>query len=287
MKTLVLGGTGMVGSRVVAELLERGEEVRVLTRSAERVTELPAGVEGVVGDLLDPATVRSVFQGMDAAFVVNPVSTTEAHEGLMAVNGARLGGVGRVVYLSVQDVDGAPHLPHFGSKIAVETAIRASGIPWTILRPSNFYQNDYWMKDGLLQYGTYAQPLGDVGVSRVDVRDIGEMAAIALTTDGHDGKTYNVVGPEALTGVACADAWSRALGRPIAYAGDDLDAWEQMFLQYLPAWMVFDFRVMYDFFQEKGLRGTAEDVRVQTEILGHPPRSFDAFVAETAGQWGV
>ena len=63
-------------------------------------------------------------------------------------------------------VDRAPHLPHFGAKLPIEAAIKASGIAYTIVRPNNFYQNDYWYKDAMLQYGVYPQPLGGVGLSR-------------------------------------------------------------------------------------------------------------------------
>jgi uncharacterized protein YbjT (DUF2867 family) len=285
MQVLVLGGTGTVGSQVVAELVARKAEVRVLTRNAEKAAALPSGARAVTGDLLDPSTVRSAFQGMDGVFLLNAVSTTESHEGLMAVNGARLSGVKRLVYMSVQGADDAPYLPHFGSKVGVETAVKASPFEWTILRPNNFYQNDSWFRDALLQSGVYPQPLGDAGVSRVDVRDIAEAAAIALTTGAHAGQTYNLVGPEALTGKKTAEIWSRALDRPIAYAGNDLDAWEKQSLQYMPAWMVFDFRLMYRFFQENGFTATREDIERQTRLLGHPPRRFEDYARETAAAW--
>jgi uncharacterized protein YbjT (DUF2867 family) len=285
MKVLVVGGTGTVGSLVARELLARGVEVSVLTRSAEKSGKLPTGIRGVTGDLLDPKTVRSVFAGQDGVFLLNPVSVTEAHEGLMAVNGIRMAGVRRLAYLSVQNVDAAPHLPHFGSKIAVEIALKASGVPWTILRPNHYYQNDYWLKDALLKFGVYAQPIGGVGISRVDVRDIAEAAAIALTAEGHEGQTYNLVGPQFWTGAGAAEAWGRALGKPIAYAGDDLDAWETQSLQYLPPWMVFDLRLMFAFFQKSGLKATAADIDRLTKLLGHAPRSFEDFAAETASAW--
>ncbi|MDQ5857005.1 MAG: NmrA family NAD(P)-binding protein [Acidobacteriota bacterium] len=285
MKVLVLGGTGTVGSQVVTELLSRKADVSVLTRSADKAKVLPAGARAVTGDVLDPATVRSAFQGMDGVFLLNPVSVTESHEGLMAVNGIRLGGVKRVVYLSVQGADDAAYLPHFGSKVGVEAGLKTSGVEWTILRPNNYYQNDYWFKDAILQFGVYPQPLGDKGCSRVDVRDIAEAAAIALTAGGHAGETYNMVGPDALTGTETAAIWSRVLDRPVAYSGNDLDAWEKQFLQYMPAWMVFDFRQMYAFFQDKGFRGTPEDVARQTKLVGHPPRRFEDFARETAAAW--
>lgn len=285
MKVLVLGGTGMVGSQVVQELLARNVDVQVLTRNAEKAASLPEGAQAVIGDLLNPHAVRPLFDGVDGVFLLNPVSISEASEGLFAVNNARMAGVKRIVYMSVHNLDGAIHLPHFGSKLPIELAVKASGIPYTILRPNNFYQNDYWLKDVLLQYGVYPQPIGSVGLSRVDVRDIAEGAAIALTTDGHEGETYNLIGPDIHTGQTTADVWSQELGRPIAYGGDDLDVWEQQSLQYMPGWMAFDLKLMYEFFQKEGLKATTEDIERQTKLLGHAPRGFEAFARETAAMW--
>jgi uncharacterized protein YbjT (DUF2867 family) len=285
MNVLVLGGTGTVGSHVVRELLKRGADVSVLTRDVKK--PLAAGARPVAGDLLDPSTIRSAFAGRDAVFLLNAVSATECHEGLMAVNGCRLGGVKKVVYLSVQDADKAPHLPHFGAKLPIETAIKSSGIPFTILRPNNFYQNDAWYKDAMLGYDVYPQPFGDAGLSRVDVRDIADAAAVALTTDAAKNETVNLVGPEVMTATATAATWGGVLGRKIAYGGNDLDAWEKASLAFLPAFAVFDFRLMYQFFQEKGLKATPEDVARLTALLGHAPRRFDEFAAETARAWSA
>ena len=284
MKILVVGGTGTVGSEVVRQLMGRGEQVHVLTRSPEHASRLPKGVKGVIGDLLDPSTL-GVFNGMEAVFLLNPVSTTETFEGIIGVNGARDGGAKRIVYLSVHNLDRAPHLPHFGGKIAVEAAVMKSGMEWTILRPNNFYQNDIWFKDVMLQHGVYPQPIGNAGVSRVDVRDIGEVAVAALTTGGHDKKIYNLVGPEVVTGESTAADWSRAFGKPIRYAGDDLDAWEAQNREYLPSSMLYDFKHMYAFFQKEGLKATPADLAQLTSVLGHPPRSFAAYASEMAAAW--
>jgi uncharacterized protein YbjT (DUF2867 family) len=285
MRVLVLGGTGTVGSQVVRDLLARGAEVSVLTRDAKK--PLPPGAKAEAGDLLDAVTIRKVFAGKDGVFLLNAVSATECHEGLMAVNGARLASVGKVVYLSVQDADKAPHLPHFGAKLPVEAALKASGIPFTILRPNNFFQNDIWYKDVMLSYGVYPQPFGDVGLSRVDVRDIAEAAAIALTTGAADGETVNLVGPDVLTASGTAATWGGVLGRKIAYGGNDLDAWEKQALAFFPGFLAFDFRLMYAFFQEKGLKAAPADVTRLTALLGRPPRRFDEFAAETARSWSV
>lgn len=285
MNVLVLGGTGTVGSQVVRELLKRGADVSILTRDPKK--PVPAGARAVVGDLLDPGTIRTAFRGRDAVFLLTALGAGECHEGLMAVNGCRLGGVKKIVFLSVHRVDEAPHLPHFGAKLPIEAAIKASGIPWTILRPNNFFQNDLWYKDAMLGNDVYPQPFGDAGLSRVDVRDIAEAAAIALTTDAARNETVNLVGPDLLTATGTAATWGGVLGRKIAYGGDDLDAWEQASLAFLPAYAVFDFRLMYAFFQEKGLKATPEDVARLTALLGHAPRRFEEFAAETARAWSA
>lgn len=284
MRVLVTGGTGTVGSHVVQALLAHGVEVRVLTRDPGKA-RLPDGATAVAGNLLDVGTVRTLFTDVDGVFLLNAVSQTEAAEALMALTAMRGSGVRRLVYVSVHQVDTAPWLPHFGGKIGIEAAVKASGIDYTILRPDNFYQNDYWYKDVLLQYGVYPQPLGDVGTSRVDVRDIAEMAALALTTPGHAGQTYDLVGPEVLTGSQVAAAWSAALGKPIAYGGNDLDAFEQAAGAMLPDWMAYDFRHMYAHFQTAGLKAAPGAVARLTTALGHPPRAFADFTRETAAAW--
>ncbi len=241
----------------------------------------------MAGDLLDAGTIRRVFAGVDGVFLLNAVSATECHEGLMAVNGARLARVKKVVYMSVQDADKAPHLPHFGAKLPIEAALKGSAIPFTILRPNNFFQNDVWYKEAMLEYDVYPQPFGDVGLSRVDVRDIAEAAAVALTTGAADGETVNLVGPDVLTASGTAATWGGVLGRKIAYAGNDLDAWEKQSLAFLPGFLAFDFRLMYAFFQENGLKAAPADVARVTALLGHAPRGFDEFAAETARAWSV
>jgi hypothetical protein len=76
------------------------------------------------------------------------------------------------------------------------------------------------------------------------------------------------------TGKSTAEVWSRALGKIIVYGGNDLDTWEQQSLEFLPAWMVFDFRLMYSFFQDKGLKAAQSDIESLTKLLGHAPRSL-------------
>ncbi len=285
MRHLVLGGTGTVGSLVVRGLLAKGETVRVATRSPERAGELPKGAQSVVGDLTDPGTYETIFADYDHLFLLTANGPSDQMEGLAAVNEARRTGARRVVHLSIHDVEKAPEAPHFASKIAIEAALKASGLPHTILRPNNFYQNDHWWKDALLQYGVYPQPIGGIGVSRVDTRDIADAAVRALTGSGYEGKTFVLAGPEPLTGADCAERFSRALGRKIVYGGDDLAAWAGSMRAYLPAWAVYDYALMYAMFQKKGLKATPAQLEETRAIVGREPRTFDAFVHEAAAAW--
>lgn len=285
MSILIIGGTGTVGTEVVRALTDRGEQVRVLTRSPDKVKALPGAPEAVEGDMTDPLSFEGAFQGSDGLFLLNPVSQTELQEGLFALEEAKRAGMEHIVYLSVQQVEKGPHLPHFASKIAIEAALRASGIAFTILRPSNFHQNDYWFRDPIVEHGVYPQPLGPVGVSRIDVRDIGEAAANAFSDPRHRNRTYALVGPDALTGADCARIWGEALGRDVGYIGDDLEAWEQQMRQGMPAWMVYDFRLMYAVFHEKGLAASTAELDETRAVVGAEPRSFEAFARETAEGW--
>jgi len=285
MNVLVVGGTGTVGSLVAQELLARRERPRVLTRHAEKILSLPTNVMGVVGDTGKPETLTPLLQGVEAVVLITALSPREADEGRAVVEAARRAGVRRLVFLSVHDVEKCPEAPHFRSKVAIQEAIEASGLAWTTVRPNNFFQNDHWLRQPLMEHGVYPAPIGEVGLSRVDVRDIAEAIAIAATESGHEGRRYPLVGPDVLDGPGTAAVWSRHLGREVRYGGNDLQAWAVHSRALMPDWMVEDLRIMYAFFQEKGLRASDADLREQARILPHPPRRFEDFVRETAAAW--
>jgi uncharacterized protein YbjT (DUF2867 family) len=285
MNVLIVGGTGTVGSRVVLELLGRRERPRVLTRSSEKVTRLPTNVEGVVGDTAKPETLPPALQGVDSVVLITGLSPDEAAEGLAVIEATKKAGVKRLVFLSVHEVEKCPEAPHFRSKIEIQKAIEASGLRWTTVMANNFFQNDQWYRQPLMEHGVYPQPFGDVGLSRVDVRDIAEAIAAAATESGHDGQRYPLVGPDVLTATDTAAIWGRHLGREVRYAGNGLEAWALQSKALMPEWMIEDLRIMYRFFQEKGLRASEADLRQQAKVLKHPPRRFEDFAEETAASW--
>lgn len=285
MKTLVIGGTGQVGSMVVAGLLKQGTAVRVMSHDPQKLTKLPAGVEGVRADLDDADSLPAAFDKIDSVFLLCAAMPGETDEGLNAVSAAKAAGVKKIVYMSLFMPKGSEEIPIFRSKVPIEQAVKDSGIAYTILRPNNFFQNDLWLKDAIMQYGVYPTPMGGKGVNRVDVRDIADCAVNALTKSGHEGKTYAVIGPDTLTGETVAGTYTKHLGRDIRYSGDDLDTWAENVKGMLPEFLVADYRIMFKYFQDHGMIASKEDLDAMQKLLGKKPRTFDAFVKEITETW--
>jgi uncharacterized protein YbjT (DUF2867 family) len=225
------------------------------------------------------------LHGVDKLYLLNAVTPDELTQGLIAYDLAKRLKVKHIVYHSVFRVDHFKDVPHFASKLAIESALREFDVPFTIIRPNYFCQNDATLKDPLTKVGIYPMPLGDVGVSAVDIRDIAEATAIVLTSEEHYGKTYNLNGPEALSGPKAASIWSKLLGKEIRYGGDDLDAFEEQMRKRAPSWSAFDLRIMFEAYLERGLVAEDGDLETLTKLLGHGPRRYENFARETFMEW--
>ena len=285
MTILVTGGTGNVGGAVVRELFKRRAKVRVLVRKRPEEGKLPAGVEVAIGDLLDPVSVEKSLDGADKLYLLNAVTPDELTQGLIAYDLAKRLKLKHIVYHSVFRVEHFKDVPHFASKLAIENALRQFDVPFTIVRPNYFSQNDETLKDPLTKASIYPMPLGDVGVSAVDIRDIAEATAIVLTSDEHYGQTYNLNGPEALSGPKAASIWSKLLGKEIRYGGHDMDAFEEQMRKRVPSWSAFDIRMMFEGYLERGFVAEDGDLETLTKLLGHAPRRYEDFAKETFLQW--
>jgi uncharacterized protein YbjT (DUF2867 family) len=246
---------------------------------------MPKGVEVVVGDLLDPVAVRKALDGVDKLYLLNAVVPDELTQGLIAYDLAKKMKLKQIVYHSVFKVESFKDVPHFASKLAIESALREFNLPFTVIRPNYFYQNDASLKDVMMNAGIYPMPLGTPGISAVDTRDIAEAAAIALTGEGHLGKTYNLNGPEILSGKKVASIWSGLLGKQIRYPGEDLDSFEDQMRKKAPSWSAFDIRMMFQGYLERGFAAEAGDIETLTKLLGHAPRRYEEFASETAEAW--
>ena len=284
MEVLCLGGTGTVGRLVVRGLADRGVSVRCMTRTADGDRDA-GGIRFVAGDLEHPESLAAAFEGVDRLHLLTPLHPDEAGLGRAAVDAAVAAGVERIVFHSVHGVERAPHVPHFASKIAILDEIRGSGIPWVTIEPNHYFQNDLMLRDPIMEMQIYPSPIGEVGLTRVDVRDIADATVNALLDHGHEGNRYPIIGPETLTGDEVAAVWSDALDAPIAYVGHDLDMWEGGVREMLPGWMIDDLRSMFEHFFEHGLIASEEDYASMSHVLGHAPRLYRDFVEETVALW--
>jgi len=289
MSILVTGSTGTIGSQVLAHLQGRDVAVRALTRSPE-TARLPAGVTPVGGDPGDVDSLRAALEGVSTMFLLRPNIPDELTQAMLALSVAREAGVKGIVYLSVFRSEAYSDVPHFAGKRTVERMIDALDLPATVLRPAYFIQNDLRQKEALLQRGTYGVAIGQKGISMVDIRDIGEAAAIELVRREQapaplGRETYELVGPEGLGGDAIAAIWSEVLGRPVRYDGGDLAVMEQRLKTMLPAWHALDLRLMFSRYQADGAVANSDDVAHLTALLGRSPRSYRDFARDAAALW--
>lgn len=280
MRILAIGGTGQVGSPVVAELRAAGVETVVAARRP------PPG--GIGLDLRDADAVERAGAGFTHAFLATPLGPDEAAVGVAAVEALRRAGVGKIVHLGIMNVEAMREIPHFETKIPIRDAVLADG-RGVVVSANFFFQNDLLVRPAILGAGVYPLPIGTAGVWSVDVADIGRAAARALMRDDWNGRAVPVCGPEKLTGPGLAQAWSAALGRDIHYAGDAVEPFIAAMRATIPGfgeWEAADFATMMRVTQRHGCPATPDDRAAAEEIIGRPPRRHADFVAEQAGEQG-
>ncbi len=289
MSILITGSTGQIGTQVIENLLERPVEIRALTRSPN-TAKFPRGVEAVKGDLSNIDSLRTAMQGVSTLFLLVPNVADELTQAMQALSVAKESGVKGIVYLSVFKAAEYVDVPHFASKFTVERMIERLDLPASILRPAYFIQNDARQKDALLGKGLYGSQLGDKGISMVDIRDIGEAAAIELLRRERNQvplarEIFELVGPNAMTSAAVAAVWEEVLGRPIKSLGNDTNALEHQIKTFLPSWHAYDLRLMFDRYQADGAVATPAELTRFRMLLGHPPRNYRDFAKSLSEKW--
>lgn len=235
---LVTGATGTNGRELVKALGARGAPVRVMVRSHDK-GELPDGISATVGDFNDEASLAAALSGVERAFLLTPSTEQAEEQQTRFVKVAARAGVRHIVKLS--QFAAAPDSPvrFLRYHAAVEAAIRDSGMAWTFLRPNLFMQGLLQFAGMIREKGFFAAPIGDAPVSVVDIRDNAAVAAAALTEDDHDGKTYTLTGPEALTHAEMAARLSAATGRDIHFVdADDDQLRHAMAAAGMPDWQI-------------------------------------------------
>lgn len=224
---LVTGPTGNTGQLVVAGLRERGIPLRAMVRSPEHQRALEAaGVPTVLGDFERPETLRAALAGVEKAYLVCTPDERLVRCETNFIRAAADAGLEHLVYGGAYATDPGSGSPNLRLHAAAEAVLRESGVPYTLMRPHGFMQTFFWMSAPLvLQQGILSYPAGDGPIPLIDVRDVGAAVLAVLTEPGarHHGKSYNLTGPEALTGVQMAEALTRGLGRPIRYVDAPLE----------------------------------------------------------------
>ncbi len=210
---LVTGATGNVGRELVPQLLAAGEEVRVLVRGLRRAVHLDDRAERAVGDLDRPETLEPAMVGVRALYLI-----ASSRQVANAVAVARVSGVSHVVRQSTIEAGAVPPLGPGRWHREDEVLIESSGIAWTHLRPTMMMVNTIaWWAESICGEGAVFFPGGDGRVSPVDPRDVAAVGRAVLTQRGHEGRAYEVTGPELLTIGRMVEVLSRVLGKPLRY----------------------------------------------------------------------
>lgn len=274
MNILVIGATGKSGRPVVDALVERGAKVRAASRTPGAAAG--PGVESVRFDWADRDTWIPALDGAEGLYVVGPVWQDQPellmHQLLRAATGIR-----RVVLLSVL---GADELPSLVPMASWERDVEMSGREWTVLRPNWFHQNfGAGFAEALQERGVLELPAGDAPVSFVDTRDVGEVAAVALTSAGHEGRVYDLTGPSALTHGEAVDVLGRASGRELRYVPLDEDA----FAADIRGRGVPERAVQWQLALFRSVRngGNAKVSSAVPLVLGREARDFASYAAES------
>lgn len=211
---LVTGATGNIGTELVKQLLAKKCPVRVITRDEKKVSHLDPAVERVIGDRHDQSVVSQALQGVDKLFLL-PVLFDKSHEAdRLLIEQARPAGVSQIVKISsgaVRIETNAIGRVHREKEQFVEH----SGIPWTFLRPGGFMSNTLQWAGTIKSQSKVFNPTGDGKTAPISPYDIAAAAAVALTSSGHEGRAYDLTGPELLSTHDQVNILSKIIGKPI------------------------------------------------------------------------
>jgi uncharacterized protein YbjT (DUF2867 family) len=276
---LVSGATGNTGRPLVEALVRLGAPVRAMVRDRASQARLPDGVQVAVADFGDPASLAAALDGAGQAYLVTPSSEqAEAQQKRFADLAAQAGVRHLVVLSQLAAAEDSP-VRFLRYHAAVERHVRDLGIGYTFLRPNLFFQGLLALAKPIAAESRFFAPVGDAAVSAVDVRDIADVAAATLTEDGHQGATYTLTGPAAVTHAEMAAALGAALGREITFTDVPPEAFAESLRGVLPPWQVEGLLEDYAHYR----RGEAAAVSsAVADVTGRPPRDVAQFARDYA-----
>lgn len=281
---LITGSTGLSGSAVVREFVHCGQPARAMVRDPGRARDWAggAGIDVAVGDLLEPATLPAVLDGVETIVMVSGADRRMVEAQCNLVDAAVEAGVKRVVKMS--GVFPSPDSPfRYGRDHGrIESHLAASGLAWTMLRPGQFMQVYHREVPSMLAEGVFAMPLGGARLAPVDVEDVAVAAYIAATNPGrHEGMAYELTGPEALTMTEVCEILGEVVGKPIRYVDVTPEEKHRTLLDAgIPEPLVAD---LDDLFRMRKEGGAESVVSVEAfGQLGFRPTRFVEFAERTA-----
>jgi len=277
---LVTGASGTMGKAVVAELRRSGEPHRAMYRSAAEAATAPSGSQAVVADFSDRDSLVAAFRGVASVYLVcSPIpELVQLEEN--AIEASLAAGVRRIVLNSALGAgDYGKSFPSWHRR--VEDRLKATALAHCILRPNSFLQNLLaFYAPSIRAQGAFYNAMGPAPTSLIDVRDIAAVAARALQGGEHDGKTYELNGPQALTCAQVADKISTHAGIAARYVEIPEEAQRQAMLdQGMPEWQVTSLLELQAYYT--GGQGGTVDTVLET-LIGRAPITIDRFLSEFA-----
>ncbi|HTX55909.1 MAG TPA: NAD(P)H-binding protein [Candidatus Acidoferrales bacterium] len=279
-RILVLGATGKTGKRLVKRLNRDGATVRAASRT-------PTTNGGVRFQWSDPATYSAALHEISAVYLLPPEMVEDASEMLVRfLDSASRAGVAHVTFLSSLGVS-FPDEPSDSGRHKHEMAVQNSGLSWTILRPSGFFQNfsEGFFLPAILESDAIVTAAGDGAVAMIDADDIAAVAAATLTDPRHKGVIYTLTGPKALRFADAARVLSAVTRRPISYTPIEPEKMRSFLLkqgvaQDYASMLLRDLMVI----RNGGGGAVSDTVR---QITGRKAKTFEEYANETADFWRI
>ena len=284
---LVTGAAGKTGKAVVKALAAKGANVRALVRRPEHAEALRAcGAADIsIGSFDDPRALAHAAAGTRAIYHICPnVSPYEVAYARAVAAAAQAQNVARFVYHSVLHPQ-IEAMPHHWQKMRTEEMLFAGGFDLTILQPTAYMQNILGAWSGIVAEGVFRVPYPvETRLSVVDLEDVAEAAALVLTTNGHSGAAYELVGTSPLSQTEVATAIGEALRRDVRAEAETVEAWEaRARASGMGEHERTTLAAMFRYYAEHGLVGNPNTL---SWLLGRAPNSLALFLSRLAAPAG-
>src|SRR5258707_3840756 len=285
---LISGSPGNIGTPLAQQLLEQGEQIRLIVRDPKKADQVVAdlqsrGAEVVQGDFSDPGSLAHCFTGVESAFLLVPVALETTEWKGNFVRAAKQNAVGRVVNLSVSGASSNSPIGLFRWHWEAEQILESSGMAWTHLQPTDLARyNIRSILPTVQAKGAFYSTIGEGKVAMVDEEDVAEFASKILTEDGHQGKKYVLTGPKAVSYPAMADALASKLGKPVQYIDiDPAQAKQAMIAAGMPVWVADFVNGLRELEKSGGASGTTQDIQ---KVAGGEPPALEGSIDTLLGE---